>query len=46
MIKVIPYKDLGGADHGWLKAKHHFSFASYRSRADAEAAISTLPSPD
>ena len=29
MIKVIPYKDLGGADHGWLKAKHHFSFASY-----------------
>ena len=20
---------LGGADHGWLKAKHHFSFADY-----------------
>jgi hypothetical protein len=29
MISVIKYKDLGGADHGWLKAKHHFSFASY-----------------
>ncbi|NBT38297.1 MAG: pirin family protein [Proteobacteria bacterium] len=29
MVSVIKYKDLGGADHGWLKAKHHFSFASY-----------------
>jgi len=29
MISVIKYKVLGGADHGWLKAKHHFSFASY-----------------
>lgn len=29
MINVVKYKDLGGADHGWLKAKHHFSFASY-----------------
>jgi redox-sensitive bicupin YhaK (pirin superfamily) len=29
MISVIKHKDLGGADHGWLKAKHHFSFASY-----------------
>lgn len=30
MIKVIEYNNLGGADHGWLKAKHHFSFASYQ----------------
>ena len=30
MINVIPYEKLGGADHGWLKAKHHFSFASYQ----------------
>jgi redox-sensitive bicupin YhaK (pirin superfamily) len=29
MVSVIKYKDLGGADNGWLKAKHHFSFASY-----------------
>jgi redox-sensitive bicupin YhaK (pirin superfamily) len=29
MISVIQYKDLGVADQGWLKAKHHFSFASY-----------------
>ena len=29
MISVIQCKDLGVADHGWLKAKHHFSFASY-----------------
>jgi quercetin 2,3-dioxygenase len=24
---------LGGADHGWLKARHHFSFANYYDRA-------------
>jgi redox-sensitive bicupin YhaK (pirin superfamily) len=29
MIEHRPYSGLGGADHGWLKAKHHFSFASY-----------------
>ena len=29
MIEVRPFAKLGGADHGWLKAKHHFSFASY-----------------
>jgi redox-sensitive bicupin YhaK (pirin superfamily) len=29
MISVVKYKDLGGADQGWLKAKHHFSFASH-----------------
>jgi redox-sensitive bicupin YhaK (pirin superfamily) len=30
MIDVRPFDTLGGADHGWLKAKHHFSFADYR----------------
>ena len=30
MITVIPYESLGGANHGWLQAKHHFSFASYQ----------------
>ena len=29
MIERRPYEALGGADHGWLKAKHHFSFARY-----------------
>ncbi|QLQ13849.1 MAG: pirin family protein [Brevundimonas sp.] len=29
MIDVRPFNSLGGADHGWLKAKHHFSFANY-----------------
>jgi len=29
MIERRPFADLGGADHGWLKAKHHFSFADY-----------------
>lgn len=29
MIEHRPFARLGGADHGWLKARHHFSFASY-----------------
>ena len=29
MIERRPFTSLGGADHGWLDAKHHFSFASY-----------------
>ena len=33
MIEVRPFDGLGGADHGWLKAKHHFSFAGYHDPA-------------
>jgi redox-sensitive bicupin YhaK (pirin superfamily) len=29
VIERRPFESLGGADHGWLNAKHHFSFASY-----------------
>ena len=29
MIEVRKFATLGGADHGWLNAKHHFSFAGY-----------------
>jgi redox-sensitive bicupin YhaK (pirin superfamily) len=29
MIERRAFAELGGADHGWLKAKHHFSFAGY-----------------
>ncbi len=29
MIVRRPYDSLGGANHGWLDAKHHFSFAGY-----------------
>ncbi len=29
MIEKRPFDTLGGADHGWLKAKHHFAFAEY-----------------
>ena len=29
MIERRPFNKLGGEDHGWLKAKHHFSFADY-----------------
>lgn len=28
-IERIPFESLGGADHGWLRARHHFSFANY-----------------
>ena len=30
MIERRPFNDLGGEDHGRLKAKHHFSFAGYQ----------------
>ena len=33
MIDIRPFSSLGGADHGWLKAKHHFSFANYHDPA-------------
>ncbi|WP_454006905.1 pirin family protein [Alcaligenes sp. Marseille-Q7550] len=29
MIERRPFAELGGANHGWLDAKHHFSFANY-----------------
>ncbi len=29
MKTLYTFDSLGGADHGWLKAKHHFSFANY-----------------
>jgi redox-sensitive bicupin YhaK (pirin superfamily) len=29
MIERRAFDGLGGADHGWLKARHHFSFADY-----------------
>jgi quercetin 2,3-dioxygenase len=29
MIELRPFKALGGGDHGWLRTKHHFSFADY-----------------
>ncbi len=29
MIERRPFDSLGHADHGWLNAKHHFSFADY-----------------
>ncbi len=29
MIDIRPFESLGHADHGWLNARHHFSFAGY-----------------
>ncbi|MES2601248.1 MAG: pirin family protein [Pseudomonadota bacterium] len=34
MIELRPFNKLGSADHGWLKAKHHFSFGSYHNPAN------------
>jgi redox-sensitive bicupin YhaK (pirin superfamily) len=33
VIERRTFDSLGGADHGWLEAKHHFSFAGYNDRA-------------
>ena len=33
MIELRPFASLGGADHGWLDTKHHFSFADYQDPA-------------
>lgn len=29
MIDIRPFSGIGHADHGWLDARHHFSFGSY-----------------
>lgn len=33
MIELRPFASLGAADHGWLDAHHHFSFAGYHDPA-------------
>lgn len=33
MIDIRPFDSLGGADFGWLKARHHFSFGRYQDPA-------------
>lgn len=33
MIDIRPFTSLGHADHGWLDARHHFSFADYHDPA-------------
>ena len=33
MIDIRPFASLGHADHGWLDARHHFSFANYHEPA-------------
>ncbi len=30
MIEQRRFEELGGANHGWLNARHHFSFAGYQ----------------
>lgn len=33
MIDIRPFASLGAANHGWLDARHHFSFAGYHDPA-------------
>lgn len=33
MIELRPFASIGSADHGWLDAHHHFSFADYHDPA-------------
>lgn len=33
MIELRPFATLGAANHGWLDARHHFSFADYHDPA-------------
>ncbi|MDR7103020.1 pirin family protein [Croceicoccus sp. BE223] len=33
MIELRPFDSLGAANHGWLDAKHHFSFGGYHDPA-------------
>ncbi|MGQ3671528.1 pirin family protein [Xanthobacter sp. TB0136] len=33
MIELRPFSSLGHANHGWLDARHHFSFANYHDPA-------------
>jgi len=33
MIELRPFATLGGENHGWLDARHHFSFANYHDPA-------------
>jgi redox-sensitive bicupin YhaK (pirin superfamily) len=33
MIELRPFAALGGENHGWLNARHHFSFAGYHDPA-------------
>ena len=33
MIEIRPFDTLGAANHGWLDARHHFSFAGYHDPA-------------
>jgi redox-sensitive bicupin YhaK (pirin superfamily) len=39
MITHYPYEKLGHANHGWLDARHHFSFSNYHDPARTQFGV-------
>ena len=46
MIVLRPFESLGGENHGWLDAKHHFSFANYQDAERTNWAVTATCSND
>lgn len=46
MIEHRPFAEIGGTDHGWLKAKHHFAMGQYGNPAHLPVGVLYVWSDD